>query len=118
MREGWRYAKTIGHWVLAEWSDAGDPVRQFAMSPAARLTAVAARARRSVAEALLREGGIEPPAFVFDGPPDARVTLTCQACWHVSYAADAVSSRRCPACGHAEGTTVVVAVDLDEAPAS
>jgi hypothetical protein len=120
MREGWRYVPDIRHWVLGDWSPEGVPVRQYASVPAGSLAAVAVRGRRHVAEAMLRESGIEPPAVVFDGAPGEQASLTCGACWAVSFAAEAVASRVCPSCGHAEAedAAVVAAAAVPPAEAS
>lgn len=114
MRAAWRYAETIRHWVLAEWTEAGEPAPEYGTVAAASLTAIPAAVRPRVATAMLEQHGLQPPARVFDGPPGEQLTLTCEACWAVSYDPGAASSRKCPSCGHLEGAAVVPQQRTDE----
>jgi hypothetical protein len=110
MRAEWRYAPTIRHWVLAEWTEAGEPATEYGTAAAGSLTAIPVQLRQRIAGTMLEQHGIRPPAAVFDGDPAEPVTLTCGACWAVSYDAGAASSRKCPSCGHAEGEAPAAAV--------
>lgn len=101
MRAEWRYAGETGEWVLAEWAPDGAPLEVFGSAAASSLTAVNPRLRERVADAMLEHHGIRPPAEVFDGPPGERVTLTCPACWAVSFDPERARSRVCGACGAA-----------------
>jgi len=102
MRAQWRYEPRIRHWVLAEWTEAGDPAVEYGTAAAASLTAIPPAVRRYVQDKMQDQHGSLPPAKVFDGPPGEQLTLTCAACWAVSYDPGAASSRRCPSCGHLE----------------
>lgn len=107
MRAEWRYAETIRHWVLAEWTGAGEPAVEYGTASAGSLTAIPVALRQRIAGTMLEQHGLRPPARVFDGPAGEPVTLTCEACWAVSYDPGAASSRTCPSCGHLEGAAVV-----------
>lgn len=103
MRAQWRYAPSTRRWVLAEWNQAGEPVVEYGGAAASSLTAISPALRARVAEAMLEQDGIRPPAYVFDGAPGEPVTLTCGSCWAVSFDPERAASRVCGSCGHAEG---------------
>lgn len=103
MRAQWRYSGEIRHWVLAEWSEAGEPSVEYGTAAAGSLTAIPPRARERVGLAMRDQHGVAPPARVFDGAPGEQRTLTCAVCWAVSFDPGAVSSRKCPSCGCLEG---------------
>lgn len=101
MTPAWGYLEGAASWVLGVWSPAGElveAVAEDALVVAASLTAVAPRNRLLVAEAMQDRHGVMPAAEVFDGPPAARVSLTCPACWRVSFDPAAARSRVCPVC--------------------
>lgn len=97
-RAQWRYATLGGRWVLAQWTAGGEPVAELAAVDASTLMAIAPAVRSRVAEAMLEQHGIRPPAAVFDGPPDAQVSMTCGRCWRVSWQLPDVRGRYCGAC--------------------
>jgi hypothetical protein len=108
----WAYWADTGEWMLAAWSPAGEPTDVFGSASASSLTAIPPAVRRLVQDRMQDQHGTLPPAGVFDGPPDARLTMTCGACWAVSYDREAASSRRCPTCGVAEGDVPAPALRL------
>lgn len=107
MRARWRYWAGTGEWMLAEWTPAGEPTEVLGAAGASSLTAIAPQLRARVAEAMLEQHGIQPPAEVFDGPPGEEITMTCPVCWHVSWDAGDARARRCARAGdHPVGPVV------------
>lgn len=98
MKARWEYEARTGEWVLATWTEAGDPVDVFGTLSASSLTAVPAKARQTVAERIQQQHGKMPPARVFDGPTDRQVSLTCAICWGVSFSEHDAKERFCPTC--------------------
>jgi hypothetical protein len=98
----WAYWPGTGEWMLAAWSPDGEPTDVMGSASASSLTAIPPAARRLVQDKMQDHHGTLPPAYVFDGAPGAQLTLTCGACWAVSYDQEAAISRRCPSCGTAE----------------
>lgn len=99
MRAQWRYAEQTREWVLATWAEDGAPLEVYGSAAAGSLTAIAPQLRDRVAEAMRQQHGIRPPAEVFDGEPGAEVTMTCPACWRVTWAVEAARARVCAFAG-------------------
>lgn len=101
----WRYHPERGEWMLAQWTPAGEPTDVFGGASATSLTAIAPALRQRISMSMLEQHGIRPPACVFDGPPGDEITLTCPACWAVSYDPERARSR---VCGNCPGVSAVV----------
>lgn len=101
----WRYVPLTREWVLSEWAKDGAPVDVLGSVSATSLTAIAPALRQRISMSMLEQHGIRPPACVFDGPPGEEITLTCPACWSVSYDPERARSR---VCGNCPGVSAVV----------
>lgn len=98
MRARWEHEPRTGEWVLATWTEGGDPIEVYGTLSASSLTAVPAKARQTVAERIQEQHGMLPPARVFDGRPGEQVSLTCGLCWGVSFGEHDAKERYCPTC--------------------
>jgi hypothetical protein len=98
LRAEWRYSPTAGEWVVGTWREDGEPDEVFGMVSPVTLTTIPVRVRRAVAETLRRQYGVPAPAAVFDGPPGEQMSMTCPACWSVSFNAGDARERYCGAC--------------------